>query len=65
LKFCNEEFLERFEKADLVISKGQGNYEGLSGVDRTIFFLLRAKCMVIAHNTGVQLNDFIFKGINL
>jgi len=65
LNLCNESFLERFKDADLVISKGQGNYEGLSGVDRTVFFLLRAKCQVIAQNAGVQLNDFIFKGINL
>jgi uncharacterized protein with ATP-grasp and redox domains len=65
LKLCNAPFLEIFKEADMVISKGQGNYEGLSGVDRTVFFLLRAKCQVIAQNTGVQLNDFIFKGINL
>lgn len=65
LHLCNEPFLERFREADMVISKGQGNYEGLSGVDRSVFFLLRAKCQVIAHNSGVQLNDFIFKGINL
>ncbi|MDX2432182.1 MAG: ARMT1-like domain-containing protein, partial [Bacteroides sp.] len=65
LKLCNKDFLERFAGADLVISKGQGNYEGLSGVERSIFFLLRAKCPVIAQSAGVQLNDFIFKGINL
>jgi hypothetical protein len=65
LGLCNREFLARFAEADLVISKGQGNYEGLSGAGRTIFFLLRAKCPVIAHNLEVQLNDFIFKGLNL
>ncbi|MFO7669119.1 MAG: ARMT1-like domain-containing protein [Bacteroidales bacterium] len=65
LGLCNKDFLERFAKAGLVISKGQGNYEGLSGAGRTIFFLLRAKCPVIAQNLKVQLNDFIFKGINL
>jgi len=65
LNLCNQTFLERFEKAELVISKGQGNYEGLSGVSRPVFFLLRAKCPVIAHNAGVEFNDFIFKGINL
>lgn len=65
LGLCNEDFLERFDKADLVISKGQGNYEGLSGVDRSIFFLLRAKCPVIANDIGVKFNDFILEGINL
>lgn len=65
LRLCNEAFLERFDKAELVISKGQGNYEGLSGVDRKVFFLLRAKCPVIARDIGVELNDFILEGINL
>ncbi len=46
----------------MVISKGQGNYEGLSGVQRSIFFLLKAKCPVIANNIGVQENDIILKG---
>jgi len=65
LRLCNETFLERFDTAELVISKGQGNYEGLSGVDRKVFFLLRAKCPVIARDIGVELNDFILEGINL
>lgn len=61
LRLCNKDFLEKFKQADLVISKGQGNYEGLSGVDRQVFFLLRAKCPVIARHIGVNLNDFILK----
>ncbi len=61
LSMCNADFLERFEKAELVISKGQGNYEGLSDVKRQVFFLLRAKCPVIARNIGVQLNDYVFQ----
>lgn len=65
LRLCNDAFLERFDTAELVISKGQGNYEGLSGVDRKVFFLLRAKCPVIARDIGVELNDFILEGINL
>ena len=65
LSLCNEDFLDRFRKAELVISKGQGNYEGLSEVERQVFFLLRAKCPVIARDIGVELNDFIFQGINL
>jgi len=65
LGLCNDAFLDRFNNAELVISKGQGNYEGLSGVDRQVFFLLRAKCPVIAKDIGVKLNDFILEGINL
>jgi damage-control phosphatase, subfamily I len=65
LKNCNKKFLEIFNNADMVISKGQGNYEGLSGVNRSIFFLLKAKCPVIANNIGVQENDIILKGLNI
>lgn len=65
LNQCTNEFLELFESVDLVISKGQGNYEGLSDVSRPIFFLLKAKCEVIAKDIGVSKNDIIIKGINL
>nr|MBC8486835.1 DUF89 family protein [Bacteroidota bacterium] len=32
LDLCNDDFLKRFNNAEIVISKGQGNYEGLSNV---------------------------------
>jgi uncharacterized protein with ATP-grasp and redox domains len=50
-----EEFRTHFEKADVIISKGQGNLEGLIGEsDPRIFFLLMVKCEVMAEfmNTG-------------
>ena len=65
LNQCNDEFLDLFKSADLVISKGQGNYEGSSDVKRPLFFLLKAKCEVIAKDIGVKKNDIILKGINL
>lgn len=52
LEECGEEFLKAFEESDCVIAKGQGNYEGLSDVDKRIFFLLKVKCSVIAERTG-------------
>jgi len=45
---------------DLVISKGQGNYEGLSE-HNGLFFLLMAKCPVIASDLGVEVGDIILK----
>ena len=65
LALCNKAFIEKFNASDMVISKGQGNYEGLSGVDRTVFFLLKAKCHVIANDIGVKEDDIVLKGINL
>ncbi len=49
---CSESFRDRFDKADLVVAKGQGNYETLSEVDKDIYFLLKAKCPVIARDIG-------------
>jgi len=45
---------------DLVISKGQGNYEGLSEHNR-LFFMLIAKCPIIASDLGVEVGDIILK----
>jgi len=64
LNGCSSKFNELFKKADMVISKGQGNYEGLSDERRSIFFLLKAKCPVIAQHLGVTENDIVLKGIN-
>ncbi len=64
LSLCNKNFLEIFEKADLVISKGQGNYEGLSDVKRQVFFMLKAKCKVIARDLNVYENDIVLKNNN-
>jgi uncharacterized protein with ATP-grasp and redox domains len=47
-------------KHDLVISKGQGNYEGLSE-HNGLFFLLIAKCPVIASDLVVKVGDIILR----
>lgn len=61
LNQCNKNFINIFNSADLVISKGQGNYEGLSNANRKIFFLLKAKCHVIAKNLNVPVGSIILK----
>lgn len=47
LTSCSREFRSAFEGAELVISKGQGNFETLSEVDREVFFLLTVKCKMV------------------
>jgi len=64
LSLCNPEFIELFNTTDMIISKGQGNYEGLSESSRSVFFLLKAKCSVIARDLGVAENGIILKAIN-
>ncbi len=58
---CSKGFLERFNKADLIIAKGQGNYETLSVVDKDIYFLLKAKCPVIARDIGCQMDSLVMR----
>ena len=65
LETCSAEFIELLNSSEFVISKGQGNYEGLSGEKGRIFFLLKAKCPIIANDIGVKVDDIILKGINI
>lgn len=59
LKYCSKEFQETFKRADLIIAKGQGNYETLSDEEGDIFFLLKAKCSVVAKNIGCEIGSSI------
>jgi len=49
---CSPEFRRRFAEADLIISKGQGNFETLSGEVGNIFFLFKVKCPMVAKLVG-------------
>ena len=61
LEKCSKEFRECFAHADLIIAKGQGNYETLSSCEKNIFFLLKAKCPVISGHMGCEPGSFIVK----
>jgi hypothetical protein len=52
-RFCSEEFWRSLRESRLIISKGQGNFEGLSDEPLPIFFLLKAKCLAVAREIGV------------
>lgn len=57
---CSPAFQQLYNEADLVISKGQGNLEGLIDASRrNIFFLLMLKCDVIADRLGVKKGGFV------
>ncbi len=59
LSSCSEEFLHYFKKADLIIAKGQGNYETLSNTKAPIFFLFKVKCNPIANHSGFPRDSLI------
>ncbi len=51
------EFRELYRDADLVIAKGQGNYETLMDEKRPIYFMLKVKCAVISRRTGLDVGS--------
>ncbi len=40
----SDEFKEIFEKSDIIISKGQGNFESLPGSKKNVYYLFLCKC---------------------
>ena len=52
LNESTREFLELYEQTDIVIAKGQGNYETLMDETRPIYFMFKIKCEVIAERSG-------------
>jgi uncharacterized protein with ATP-grasp and redox domains len=49
---CSPEFRRRVGESDLILAKGQGNFESLAGAPGNIFFLFRVKCPLTARMTG-------------
>lgn len=64
LETCSDRFIRRYHEAELIISKGQGNYEALSNQHQNIFFLLKAKCPVIAEHMGLPVGSIILRAAN-
>ena len=54
-----EAFRRQFESADLVVAKGQGNFESLAGTKANMFFLLRPKCAVLSRHLGCEMGRLI------
>ncbi|MBT8366856.1 MAG: DUF89 family protein [Deltaproteobacteria bacterium] len=57
LSQCSSEMLSYYQAADLIISKGQGNYESLSGRPENIFFMFKVKCPIIARQSGYDVDS--------
>jgi uncharacterized protein with ATP-grasp and redox domains len=61
LRSCSQEFRQLYKEADLVIAKGQANYETLSANGVRTFFLLQAKCSILARDAGVPVGSLVLK----
>ncbi|KAB1443690.1 damage-control phosphatase ARMT1 family protein [Pseudodesulfovibrio senegalensis] len=58
---CRPGFLERMEQADVILSKGQGNFEALyEQWDGPVYFAFKVKCPKIAGHTGLDVGQSMF-----
>jgi len=60
---CSKAFIKAFERADLIISKGQANFETLEGTKEAgekTFFLVKVKCEIVAKNLNCKAGDTVF-----
>ena len=61
LSSCSTEFLDLYQQAELIIAKGQAHYETLNEADKNIFFLLKAKCPVVAEDLQCHVGDMVLR----
>jgi uncharacterized protein with ATP-grasp and redox domains len=59
LETCSPEFLRHFHSADIIVSKGQANFETLNETSADIFFILKAKCSEVGRELGVAQGDVV------
>ena len=64
LEYTSEEFKKEFFSADLIISKGQGNFETLNESSAPIAFLFLAKCPVVIREIGAELHSLQVRTLN-
>lgn len=57
----SDEFRTAFETADIILAKGHGNFETCNDRSENIYFLLKAKCTMVAQELCVTLGDIVFK----
>jgi uncharacterized protein with ATP-grasp and redox domains len=59
LEECSRSFLDRFSGADMILAKGQGNFETLSDKPGNLIFLFKAKCVAIAAHACVPVGTHV------
>lgn len=59
LNDCSLDLQARFARADLIVAKGQGNFETLSEAGQNIYFFFKAKCPVVAAHIGLPVDAHV------
>ncbi|WP_294951263.1 ARMT1-like domain-containing protein [Sulfurovum sp.] len=61
LQYANASSKTLFDKADIVLAKGMGNFESLyDETDRTVYYLFIVKCNVVSQAIGQEVGELIF-----
>jgi len=61
LEWTSPEFQAHFRNADLIISKGQGNFETITGTEKRTYFLFQSKCDVVSKDLGLSPGSMLLK----
>lgn len=62
LEYCSPEFQDTFHDSDLVIAKGQGNFESLHGCKKDgLYYLFLCKCDILLERFGAMKSDIILR----
>jgi len=64
LENATPKFRNIFNNADVIISKGMGNFESLSDREENLYFLLITKCNLVANHLGVKKGDAVITLLN-
>lgn len=59
LENCSDAFRRLYADSDLIIAKGQGNFESLNTAPKHTFFLLRVKCPLVAAQVGAPVGSMV------
>ena len=61
LEWTSPKFQAHFQSADLIISKGQGNFETIADNGKRTFFLFQSKCEVVSKDLGLSSGSMLLK----
>jgi uncharacterized protein with ATP-grasp and redox domains len=61
LEWTSPEFQAHFQDSDLIISKGQGNFETIAGTEKRTYFLFQSKCDVVSKDLGLSPGSMLLK----
>jgi uncharacterized protein with ATP-grasp and redox domains len=62
LQWTSDEFNAEFRNAELIISKGQGNYETVSDSRNKTYFLFQSKCDVVSRELNLESGAMLLMG---